>query len=279
VVVGLRFVKVFSAACLAGSVCLVSLLALLLTRGNAPFSATFPYVALLGAAVGGLIYLGVDALLTFGRREGSSGLVLVRDKSGRVVSLKGVEGAVVRRRVEVGGLKLLRGVGALRALKVAIVAAVLLEGYLVVAVVFGTLTPFMVVPSTSMAPTLNVGDLIVVRGVDATTIAPGDIIVFNVPPPYNSYTPSPVVHRVVDVRIENGKLAFVTKGDNLPFPDGWLVPAENVIGVCVGRLPYLGYPTLFLRTPYGIAAVAAIIMLLLFLPRRRKGGAGGGEVR
>ena len=275
----MRFVKVFSAACLAGSVCLVSLLALLLTRGNAPFSATFPYVALLGAAVGGLLYLGVDALLTFGRREGSSGLVLVRDKSGRVVSLKGGEGAVVRRRVEGGRLKLLRGVGALRALKVAVIAAVILEGYLVVAVVFGTLTPFMVVPSTSMAPTLNVGDLIVVRGVDATSIEPGDIIVFNVPPPYNGYTPSPVVHRVVDVRIENGKLAFVTKGDNMPSPDGWLVPAENVLGACVGRLPYLGYPALFLRTPYGIAAVAAIIMLLLFLPRRGKGGASGGEVR
>jgi len=276
----LGFVKVFSAACLAGSVCLVSLLALLLTRGNAPFSAAFPYVALLGAAVGGLLYLGVDALLTFCRREGASGLVLVRDRSGRVVSLKGGGGAVVRRRVE-GGLKLgrLGGVGALRALKVAVVAAAVLEGYLVVALLFGTLTPFMVVPSTSMAPTLNVGDLIVVMGVDAATIAPGDIIVFNVPPPYDSYTPSPVVHRVVDVRIENGKLVFATKGDNLPSPDGWLVPAENVIGVCVGRMPYLGYPALFLRTPYGIAAVAAIIMLLLFLPRRRKGGAGGGEVR
>ena len=273
------FVKVFSAACLAGSVCLVSLLALLLVRGNVPFSAAFTYVAVLGSAAGGMLYLGVDALLTFGRRGGSSGLVLVRDKSGRVVSLKGGEGAVVRRRVKGGGLKLLRGVGALRALKAAVVAAAILEGYLVVALVFGTLTPFMVVPSTSMAPTLNVGDLIVVRGADATSIEPGDIIVFNVPPPYNSYTPSPVVHRVVDVRIENGKLAFVTKGDNMPSPDGWLVPAENVLGACVGRLPYLGYPALFLRTPYGIAAVAAIIMLLLFLPRRRKGGASGVEVR
>jgi signal peptidase len=168
------------------------------------------------------------------------------------------------------------GAGALRILKVAVVAAVLLEGYLVVALAFGTLTPFMVVPSTSMVPTLNVGDLIVVRGVDATTVAPGDIIVFNVPSPYDSYTPSPVVHRVVDVRIENGKLAFVTQGDNLPSPDSWLVPAENVIGVCVGRVPYLGLPALFLRTPYGIAAVAAIIMLLIFLPRRRKGARGEG---
>ncbi len=271
------FVRVFSAACLAGSVCLVSLLALLLTRGNAPFSATFPYVALLGAAVGGLLYLGVDALLTFGRREGSPGLVLVRDKDGRVVSLRGGGGAVVRRSVEGGGLRLgrFRGVGALRALKVAVVAAALLEGYLVMALALGTLTPLMVVPSSSMVPTLNVGDLIIVRGVDATAIVPGDIIVFNVPAPYNSYTPSPVVHRVVDVRFEGGKLSFATKGDNLPSPDSWLVPAENVIGICVGKVPYLGLPALFLRTPYGLAAAAAALMLLLFLPHRRKGGRGG----
>jgi len=268
----LRFVKLFSAVCLAGSVCLISLLALLLTRGNASFPAVFPYVALLGGAVGGLLYLGVDALLTFGRAEASSSLILVRDRSGRVVSLKSGGGAAVRRRVEEGGFKpeRFRSIEVLKALKIAVSIAALLEGYLVLALLFGTLTPVMVVPSTSMSPTLNVGDLIVVRGVDVTTIKPGDIIVFNVPQPYDRYTPSPIVHRVVDVRFENGKPFFTTKGDNIPSPDGWLVPAENVIGVCVWRIPYLGYPALFLRTPYGIATAAVIIMLIIFIPQRKK---------
>jgi signal peptidase len=225
-------------------------------------------------------------------------LVLVRDRSGRVISLKRVEGegaeagevlakrAEERRGVsasargEVGegwGLGPLRGLAVLRLIKAAIAVAAILEGYLVVALAFGTTTPIMVVPSTSMAPTLNVGDLIVVRGVDPTTIRPGDVIVFDVPPPYDRYTPSPIVHRVVEVRAEDGRLAFVTKGDNLPSPDGWLVPAENVRGVCVAKVPYLGYPAVFFRTPYGIVALAVIIALVLFLPLKRRGGGGGGK--
>jgi len=263
VVVNLGFVKLFSAVCLAGSVCLISLLALLLVRGNVPFSTAYIYVAVLGGAAGGLLYLGVDAILTFGR--GSSSLVLVR-RGGRVISLKVGEG-VVRRGVE--GLRAER-FGVLGLLKAAAVAAAFLEGYLLVALAFDTLTPFMVVPSTSMVPTLNVGDLIIVRGVDAAKIQPGDIIVFHVPPPYNGYTPSPIVHRVIGVRVENGRLFFLTRGDNSPSPDGWLVPAENVVGVCVLRVPYIGYPALFIRTPYGIVVLAAVILLMLFLPRMRR---------
>jgi signal peptidase len=297
VVVVVGFVKLFSAACLAGSACTLSLLALLLTRGNVSYSTAFTYVAVLGSAAGGLLYLGVDALLTFGRR-GFSGLVLVRDRGGRVISLKRVEGegaeagevlakragerrgAGASARGEVGegwGLGPLRGLVVLRLIKAAIAVAAILEGYLVVALALGTTTPIMVVPSTSMAPTLNVGDLIVVRGVDPTTIRPGDVIVFDVPPPYDRYAPSPIVHRVVEVRAEDGRLAFVTKGDNLPSPDGWLVPAENVRGVCVAKVPYIGYPAVFFRTPYGIVALAVIIALVLFLPLKRCGGGGGGK--
>lgn len=270
----MRFGRVFSGLCLASATALSGLLALTLTRGNVPFQTMFPYVALLGGAVGGLLYLGVDALLTFGRAEASSSLILVRDRSGRVVSLKGGGGAAVRRSVEGGGFKpeRFKSVDLLKFLKAMVFVTGLLEGYLVLTLVFGTLTPVMVVPSTSMLPTLNVGDLIVVRGVDVTTIKPGDIIVFNVPQPYDRYTPSPMVHRVFDVRFENGKPVFTTKGDNLPSPDGWLLPAENVIGVCVWRIPYIGYPVLFLRTPYGIATVAAILMLIILLPQRKKSG-------
>ena len=271
----MRFVKVFSAVCLASAVCLVCLLALLLSRGNVPFSAMFHYVGLLGAIVGGLLYLGVDAFLTFGRvkagREGE-GLVLVRGRDGRVLSVKGEGRARVVRGFPAGALKR-GGFGderLLRALKAAILAGVLLEAYLASALLCGTFTPLMVVPSGSMAPTLNVGDLILVRGVDAAAIRQGDIIVFNVPAPYDRYTPSPVVHRVVEVCVVNGEVCFRTKGDNNPSIDAWTVPAGNVIGECVGRIPYLGLPILFLRTPYGLAALAAFIMLWIFYPRREK---------
>ena len=272
----MRFVKVFSAVCLASALGLLSLLALMLSRGNVPFSAMFPYVGLLGAIVGGLLYLGVDAFLTFGRvkvdREGE-GLVLVRGRDGRVLSVKGEGRARVVRGLPAGGALKRGGFSderVLRALKAAILAAVLFEAYLSSALLLGTFTPLMVVPSASMAPTLNVGDLILVRGVDAAAIRQGDIIVFNVPAPYDRYTPSPIVHRVVEVCVVNGEVCFRTKGDNNPSIDAWTVPAGNVIGKCVGRVPYVGLPILYLRTPYGLAALAAFIMLWIFYPRRRK---------
>jgi len=272
----LRFVKVFSAVCLASALGLLSLLALMLSRGNVPFSAMFPYVGLLGAIVGGLLYLGADAFLTFGRgkagREGE-GLVLVRDRDGRVLSVKGEGRTRVVRGFPAGGALKRGGIGderVLRALKAAILAAVLFEAYLSSALLLGTFTPLMVVPSASMAPTLNLGDLILVRGVDIAAIRQGDIIVFNVPAPYDRYTPSPIVHRVVGVKVEGDEVYFETKGDNNPSADPWLVPVGNVIGKCVGKVPYVGLPILYLRTPYGLAALAAFIMLWIFYPRRRK---------
>jgi len=255
----LRFVKVFSAVCLASAAGLSGLLALVLVRGNVPSQLMFPYIGLLGAIVGGLLYLGVDALFTFGKsKEGSesSHLVLVRDRDGKILSVKGESrGFVVR---------------GLSALKTGILALSVLEAYLAMALLLGTFTPVMVVPSWSMAPTLNVGDLIFVVGVDPASVSVGDIIVFNVPSPHDRYTPSPIVHRVVEVNVEGGEVYFRTKGDNNPSVDAWRVPARNLIGRYAGRIPYLGLPILFLRTPPGIAVAAALMLLWIFYPQIKR---------
>ena len=272
----------FSAVCLASAAGLSGLLALILVRGNLPFQLMFPYIGLLGAIVGGLLYLGVDALFTFGRGEGGaegSHLVLVRNREGRILSVRGESrGFVVR------GLSALkdelsrqrRGFEAARALKTGILALSVLEAYLAMALLLGTFTPVMVVSSWSMAPTLNVGDLIFVVGVDPGKVSEGDIIVFNVPAPYDRYTPSPIVHRVVEVNVEGGEIYFRTKGDNNPSLDAWSVPAGNLIGRYAGRIPYIGLPLLFLKTPPGMATAATLMLLWIFYPqiKRMIGGRG-----
>jgi signal peptidase I len=73
----------------------------------------------------------------------------------------------------------------------------------------GTDKPVMAVVSNSMVPTLNKGDLVIVKGVDTLQIDKGDVIVF-----YNPFQGVEVVHRVVDIKEKNGKLLFYTKGDN-----------------------------------------------------------------
>ncbi|MHA1735813.1 MAG: signal peptidase I, partial [Candidatus Thorarchaeota archaeon] len=73
----------------------------------------------------------------------------------------------------------------------------------------GTTTPLVVVTSESMVPTLNVGDLLVLRRVPADQIHEGDIIVYQ----DTWYTGAPIVHRVVRIEDVDGVLHFYTKGD------------------------------------------------------------------
>lgn len=136
-----------------------------------------------------------------------------------------------------------------------------------------TESPLMVVSSGSMIPTLNVGDIIIVRGVDHKDIAVGTIIVFHSPRDYEM----PIVHRVVGVLNENGQLYFSTKGDNNPFQDNWKVPASYLIGVYVLKIPYVGLVSLRLRGPLGVTLIVLLVVVIIALEysesRRRKAGA------
>jgi hypothetical protein len=83
--------RVLGALCFVSAFMLTFLLALTLSRSHLPFQTMFFYIALLGGAVGGLLYIGVDVFLTFGRGKTGEGggLVLVRSRDGRVLSVKG----------------------------------------------------------------------------------------------------------------------------------------------------------------------------------------------
>ncbi|MCP4764520.1 MAG: hypothetical protein GY870_22280, partial [archaeon] len=66
----------------------------------------------------------------------------------------------------------------------------------------------------------------------------------------------PIVHRVVGKKYEDGKWWFLAQGDNTgtnPYPDNpststenW-IPEENIIGVVIGKIPYVGHIKLFLE--------------------------------
>jgi signal peptidase len=167
---------------------------------------------------------------------------------------------------------------------VAVLAALALGGYASMMVVMGytaqdavsgMYSPFMAVPSGSMQPVLNYGDLITVRRETAERIVVGDIIVFNVPSPYDRLASSPTVHRVVEELVVDGKTLFRTKGDSNPDGDPWSVSAENVIGKYAGKVPYLGSAVLFLRGPIGLASITALIALSFLYPYFKKKRGGG----
>ena len=129
----------------------------------------------------------------------------------------------------------------------------------VLRVALATDSPLMVVSSGSMIPTLNVGDIIVVRGENPADVTVGTIIIFHNPYDYEM----PIVHRVIAITTQNNAIFFQTKGDNNPGPDGWQVPSQNLMGVYVAKIPYVGLVSLELRGPVGITLIIVLVALII----------------
>ncbi len=143
--------------------------------------------------------------------------------------------------------------------------------------IYRTDYPLLTVASGSMRPTLNIGDLIVVHGIlnvsdlKAAPNPEGDIIVFRNPHDKEEL----IVHRAINKTLHEGLWYIRTKGDANPTPDPWSGPdpldtwnymiSENLlIGNVVGRVPWLGYVPLYIRTPTGIVVLIALILIIIF---------------
>lgn len=134
--------------------------------------------------------------------------------------------------------------------------------------------PLLTVASGSMVPTLNVGDLILVQGVtnaSALNAAPkpdGEIIVFRSPRLEGEL----IVHRAVYKEFHNGVWYFRTQGDANFGEDRWngddvwdgMIPETRLIGKVIGKVPYIGYIPLYIRTREGIIIVVILILIIIF---------------
>lgn len=95
---------------------------------------------------------------------------------------------------------------------------------------------------------LNIGDVMVLYGKSYENINVGDMLVF-IPEDREFFnTKGPVIHRVIlKWQDEEGKYHFRTKGDHNPqsfenFEQN--IPQDDVIGVAVVRIPFIGYAKL-----------------------------------
>jgi signal peptidase len=98
-------------------------------------------------------------------------------------------------------------------------------------------TPLTVLTS-SMSPTLPAGTLVVIQPVDASALAVGDVVTYQL----RSDDPTLVTHRIVSITATSGgAMAYVLKGDNNPDPDVDPVLPEQVHGRVTYSVPLLGY--------------------------------------
>ena len=56
-----------------------------------------------------------------------------------------------------------------------------------------------------------------------------------------------IIHRIVNIELINNKVIITTKGDNNSDVDSWKVYEEDIIGIMKGKIPFLGYPAVWLN--------------------------------
>ena len=116
---------------------------------------------------------------------------------------------------------------------------------------------FFIVETDSMKPVFNPGDCIIVKKVTSyDDVGVGKDIAF-----VRKSDGETVTHRIIDVKQdENGKLSYVTRGVHITTADPGTVEFEDIIGVRVRTVAWLGQTVTFFRTPYGI-----VTFLILFV--------------
>jgi signal peptidase len=124
----------------------------------------------------------------------------------------------------------------------------------------------LVVRSGSMAPAIRSGDVVVTRLVRPSAAEPGDVVTFRDP----SRQGDLVTHRVVQVRPEGNRLAFVTRGDANTGEERWSIEQHGTIGSAAFRVPGAGHVLAWLRMPAvrtGLLLVSALALAALALRR------------
>ena len=142
-----------------------------------------------------------------------------------------------------------------------LILLVIVAGWLLIKASLNTDSPIVVATSESMTPAIDVGDLLIVRGIDPKDVTVGTVIVFHPKADPGQL----IVHRVVEVIHQEKQIIFITKGDNNPETDKWIVPADHLVGIVVGRIPYLGQVGIFARSIYGIVLIGILIAILTIL--------------
>lgn len=115
--------------------------------------------------------------------------------------------------------------------------------------------PFIVL-SGSMETDIRVGDLIITKEVDPTTLVIGDVVAFR--DPEGTVT----THRIIEIVDCRGNDCFITKGDNNSSQDQQLVELDDIEGIYIGRIPGVGNMLKSLSEPTTIIIVVLCITVI-----------------
>ena len=96
-----------------------------------------------------------------------------------------------------------------------------------------------IISGPSMNPTLEVGDMVIVRDFAPEELEVGDVVRYQMGGMW-------VIHRVVEIEAGGGRPVFVTRGDNNNVDDDPVL-SQQMDGKVVLTLPKLGWPSIWIR--------------------------------
>ena len=104
----------------------------------------------------------------------------------------------------------------------------------------------MVVASESMHGTIEKGDAVFFKAYSSQELSVGDIILFK-------HDNIILVHRIINIYNVDGSYRYITKGDDNGFVDKGYSTKEDILGLYIFHLKYVGYPTLWFRDLFGLS--------------------------
>lgn len=111
--------------------------------------------------------------------------------------------------------------------------------------------------SGSMEPNIHVGAIAYDKDVDPEELQVDDVVT------YQLSDGTLVTHRITAIDEENKTIT--TKGDANESEDAAPVAFENVVGKYEFNIPYLGYISIYGKTPLGMAVICGVLVVMILL--------------
>lgn len=120
-----------------------------------------------------------------------------------------------------------------------------------------------IVNTNSMEPTIEVGDIVIIKKVKAEKLNQGDVITF-------TQEGEVITHRITKIETEEKSTQYVTKGDNNNTEDTLKIKYEDIIGKEILTIPQLGKAMQLLDSKIILLIIILIILICSFVKIQKK---------
>lgn len=118
------------------------------------------------------------------------------------------------------------------------------------------------ITTDSMSPSINTGDVIIVKKVQEEKLQAGDVITFK-------QQDKVITHRITHIDEQDGKKQYTTKGDNNNLEDNEKIEYSEIEGQNVLTIPKLGYFIYALENQIVFLFIILILLITLFFKIRK----------